>query len=71
MERCYSRSRHMAKTSCVHITPRDHELFASLLRDPKTPDQLLRESVAFEQPFQSRLRLQVRLKQLTDAVSVR
>lgn len=57
----------MAKFSRRQITARDREILCSLYRDPKTPDQLLRESVVFNEPFHTQLRLQVRLKQLTDA----
>ncbi len=57
----------MAKLSQRHITARDREILCSLYRDPKTPDQLLRESMVFDHPFHTRVRLQVRLKQLTDA----
>ncbi len=57
----------MAKTVHVSITPRDHEIFSSLIRDPKTADLLYQESQTFENSFRSLARVQRRLKSLVDA----
>ena len=59
------------RTSPLQLTPRDLELFESLYRDPKTVEQLFRESQAWSYPFGSLGRLQTRLRGLCRQVDAR
>lgn len=62
---CYAGSG-MARKTTINPTARDLELFASLYRDPKTAQQLFQESQAYQHPFHSLSRLQVRLRLLCE-----
>ncbi len=53
------------------VTERDIDIFRSLERTPLTPDQLLRLSKTFPEPFPTIDRVQRRLRQLADAGQVR
>ncbi|MCH7688047.1 MAG: replication-relaxation family protein [Planctomycetes bacterium] len=53
------------------VTERDIDIFRSLERTPLTPEQLLRLSETFPEPFPTLDRVQRRLRQLADAGQVR
>ncbi len=53
------------------VTERDLDIFRSLERTPLTPEQLLRLSKTFPEPFPTLNRVQRRLQQLADAGEVR